>query len=325
MIVPKFWAEARAQHREPGRQVTVRRFGWSDVSETEAQAHAQARVAEALQRILAGESLKRRDPKVPYNGADGVPIREEIVRQYGNVVITRNSYGAWCLNTPDVLFADVDFARQAPIQLGFAVSFLLFLGAIWVMHESGFGWHWVGMAIIALLVGFILAEFLSRAFVRLAGGAEKRDLRRIKSFSAKHPNWRLRVYRTPAGFRVLAMHRTFSPSEPEVAEFFRALGTDPMYVQMCVKQQCFRARVTPKPWRIGIAAHLKPRPGVWPVRPEALPARQEWVRVYEAKAANYASCHFVMDLGIGDVHDTPRVVQRIHDELCRVESGLPIA
>src|SRR6185295_15118966 len=43
MIVPKFWAEARLPHREPGRQVTVRRFGWSDTSEAEAQAHAETR------------------------------------------------------------------------------------------------------------------------------------------------------------------------------------------------------------------------------------------------------------------------------------------
>lgn len=28
MIVPGFWAEGRVQHKVPGRQVTVRRFGW---------------------------------------------------------------------------------------------------------------------------------------------------------------------------------------------------------------------------------------------------------------------------------------------------------
>ena len=44
MIVPQFWAEGRLQHRAKGRQVTVRRFGWSDVSQDEAQANADARV-----------------------------------------------------------------------------------------------------------------------------------------------------------------------------------------------------------------------------------------------------------------------------------------
>src|SRR6185503_20645092 len=33
MIVPQYWAEARRRHRDIKRQITVRRFGWSDVSE----------------------------------------------------------------------------------------------------------------------------------------------------------------------------------------------------------------------------------------------------------------------------------------------------
>ncbi|NDF01697.1 MAG: hypothetical protein EB034_26050, partial [Verrucomicrobia bacterium] len=100
MNIPRFWAEARAQHRERGKQVTVRRFGWSATSESEAQANAQARADEALERLLAGEKLDRREPKVAYNGAEGVPIREEIIAEHGTDVITRNSYGALCLNTP---------------------------------------------------------------------------------------------------------------------------------------------------------------------------------------------------------------------------------
>ena len=109
MIVPEFWAEGRVQHREPGKQVTVRRFGWSDQSISEAQNMADARARESLQRILTGAPAQRREPKVPYNGAEGVPIREEIVSRHGDEVITRNSYGARCLNTPKVLFVDVDF------------------------------------------------------------------------------------------------------------------------------------------------------------------------------------------------------------------------
>ncbi len=67
------------------------------------------RAEEALARIVAGESVCRREPKVPYNGADGVPIREEVLGRYGDEVITRNAYGARCLNSPTALFADVDF------------------------------------------------------------------------------------------------------------------------------------------------------------------------------------------------------------------------
>src|SRR5690349_327098 len=114
MIVPTYWAEASARDRKGNRQVTVRRFGWSDVSQEDAQAMADARARDALQRALAGEQLVRREPKVPYNGAQGVPIREEILERYGSAVVTRNAYGARCLNTPDVLFADVDLDGGLP-------------------------------------------------------------------------------------------------------------------------------------------------------------------------------------------------------------------
>ena len=78
----------------------------------EAQANADARANEAMARMLAGEKLHRRDHKIPYNGAEGLPIREEILSTHGEAVITRNSYGAHCLNTPNVLFADIDFQSR---------------------------------------------------------------------------------------------------------------------------------------------------------------------------------------------------------------------
>jgi len=109
MIVPQFWAEGRIQERVAGKQITVRRYGWSDDSPIAAQAHADQRTQEAFERIARGEQLDRRERKLAYNGAHGVPIREEIVERQGDTVITRNSYGARCLNTPDVLFVDIDF------------------------------------------------------------------------------------------------------------------------------------------------------------------------------------------------------------------------
>ena len=60
MIVPQFWAEGRVRHRDPNRQVTVRRFGWSDESQAAAQSHADARAQEALAKVLSGKALARR-------------------------------------------------------------------------------------------------------------------------------------------------------------------------------------------------------------------------------------------------------------------------
>ncbi len=325
MTIPRFWAEARLQHREKRKQITVRRFGWSHTSEAEAQANATTRAADALKRIQSGEQLLRREPRQAYNGAEGVPIREEIIAEHGNVVITRNSYGALCLNTPDVLFADVDFHSDPHPGYGCGLGLLLMLPAFWA------GIHFASLAAFFALaaVGFLLAFGLVRSLHKLSqtarGGPEKMAAGRIEAFLARHSDWRLRLYRTPAGLRVLAAHRTFSPDEAEVAEFFQALGADPMYVTMCQRQKCFRARVSPKPWRIGMTAHIKPRRGVWPVRPEAMPARKAWIDSYHEKANAFASCRFEHEAGSGGTHETVRRVLALHDQLCRAESGLPIA
>jgi hypothetical protein len=324
MIVPQFWAEGRIRGRIAGRQVTIRRFGWSDASQAEAQAHAQQRAREAYDLKAAGQEVPRRELKRPYNGSEGVPIREEIVNRHGDTVITRNSYGALCLNTPNVLFADIDLEWGPSTRLVLSLCGFILVGAIVV----GWLWDWkIGVAagLLSWLVGYVGAWSLDRLRVRVAGGPEQHARQRLERFLSAHPNWHVRLYRTPAGLRVLAMHQTFDPNEPQVAECFRALRTDPIYVRMCQRQRCFRARVSPKPWRVGVGHHMKPRPGVWPINPERMPDRLAWIAEYERAAAGYAACQFVAALGSGRVDPAAAEVQRLHDELCQSNRPLPIA
>lgn len=326
MIVPDHWAEARRQHREPGRQVTVRRFGWSTASVGEAQAMADRRADEALARVLAGEKLPRREPKVPYNGAAGVPIREEVLARHGEEVVTRNAYGARCLNTPSALFADVDLAVEAglrPVLVGFAVLALLSLGVGMGVGSWRVG---AGLLVAALLLAAPLARLAQRALLAAQGGAEARARRRLAAFVAVHPGWNVRLYRTPAGLRLLATHRPFEPGEAEVTAFFDAVRADPVYVRMCRNQQCFRARLTAKPWRIGMAGHLRPRPGVWPVSPRGELLRASWVARYEAQAAGFAACRYVESVGTGVLHERVRPVVDLHDREARaLQANVPLA
>ena len=59
----------------------------------EALSHAQDRLNEAVGRWQSQpQVVSLRERKVPYNGADGIPIREEIIDEGEGYVITRNSY-----------------------------------------------------------------------------------------------------------------------------------------------------------------------------------------------------------------------------------------
>ena len=321
MIVPQFWAEARVRERIAGRQVTVRRFGWSDISVAAAERHAAERAAEAMGRIRAGESVPRRERKLVYGGAAGLPIREEVVGRHGTAVLTRNGYGAVCLNTPDVLFADIDFEPRAVVEhlligccfLHVAAGVAVLVGHLRAMLVLvGIGWALVGV------------RALTRWVSRRLGRAEQQARHRIDRFAAAHPDWHLRVYRTPAGFRVLALHQLFDPRSDEVAECFRELGTDPIYARMCELQGCFRARVSPKPWRIGVRDHIRPHHGSWPVDPVRLPERAAWAARYDEVAKGFAACRFEFAVGGGGTVPAAEAVRRLHDELCRADGGLPL-
>ncbi len=326
MIVPDYWAEARRQHREGRRQITVRRFGWSETSQSEAQAMAESRVEAALPRVVSGQKLPRRERKVPYNGAEGMPIREEVLARHGDVVITRNSYGAKCLNTPDVLFADIDFE---PVG-SFKAKFQLFVVLAVVAGIIGFLIHSVRVAVLfVILAVFIvgpIVNFFARLRLRKQGGPEHLPRTKIHQFLARNQAWNLRLYRTPAGMRLVATHQLFSPGDAAVQDFLNAIGADQVYTLMCLRQGCFRARLTAKPWRIGISAHMKPHPGVWPIRPERLGDRMKWITAYEAKARNFASCTFIESLGSGVIHPKVATIVELHDrESKATASGIPIA
>lgn len=325
MIIPDFWAEARRQHRRSGKQVTVRRYGWSMSSQADAQLMAEARADEALQRIVAGESLARLEHKTAYNGADGMPIREEVLARHGEDVITRNAYGAHCLNSPNALFADIDFNPDRgakPALIAFAA-----LSVVSVVTGIALGSWSAALALlfVSLVAALPTANLFTRLVVTAGGGAERIARKRLAGFVAANPTWNLRLYRTPAGFRVLATHQPFDAKAEAVQRFFAQVSADPVYVRMCTNQNCFRARLTAKPWRIGIATHMRPRPGIWPVRPESVAVRNAWVAGYEAKAAAFAACRFMESMGSGVIHRTIKAVVDLHDRESGALSDAPIA
>ena len=329
MIIPQYWAEARLQHRERKRQVTVRRFGWSDISLEEAQAHADTRVREAFERVLAGETLPRSERRVAYNGAEGVPIREEIVERDGDSVITRNGYGALCLNTPNVFFADIDFETKPSARMLLIVALLLGITAgvgfkLGFEQKSLIGSVIVGCG-VATLLNYVVAIWLQRAMLALNGGHEGVARKRIAAFLAQRPDWRLRLYRTPAGLRLLALHRLFDPREADVATAFEALGVDPTYARMCRNQNCFRARLTPKPWRLGLQRLRAPYSAAWRLEHAELPARREWIAEYDRASGGHAACRFVEALGHGPIDALAEHVQQLHDLMCQAERDLPLA
>ena len=71
------------------KQITISRFGWSDIGQQDAHIVALKRIEEAFEQIEVGKDVIRKELRVAYNGSDGVPIRE-VVAKYDDVIITRD-------------------------------------------------------------------------------------------------------------------------------------------------------------------------------------------------------------------------------------------
>jgi hypothetical protein len=336
MLVARHWAEHRIQHREGrGPQVTIRRWGWSDTSPAAAADHARIRAEAALAEHHAGRRSDRRERPPGYDGADGLPIREEILAEHPEcgAVITRNAYGARCLNVEDVLFADVDdppgpdprFRMYHAGVLVFAVMTLPLLGVAGIMTAASGGWI-IGTVLILIAAwhGVTMARSLRQhaARRRAQDPAVMREL--LEGWVALHPAWRLRLYRSPAGWRVLATHGPEQPGSAIVTAFFAHLGGDPVYARMCRKQVCFRARLTGKPWRMGVK--VWPPRGRWPHRtPEAQDRRARFAAACDAAAPGFAACRFVAEIGTAPEHHRCAAVRDLHDRESRALTDLPMA
>ena len=326
MLIPYFWAESRLQTKSSSKQVTVKRWGWSDISQEDAQAMAELRSQEAMDRILNGEDVRRREIKDAYGTEDGVPIREEVVSRHGNIAITRNSYGSLCLNTPSVFFADVDAQWRGALKIRPLGCLLILLAGI----AAGV-WQRSFLLGAGLIIGLPWLWSRFNHWINLKrrplgeAKAKLQNMEAIHAFAAKHPEWHLRVYETPAGYRLLAMHDVFDPQSDTTRKALEEMNSDRRFATLCSLQSCFRARVSPKYWRAGYKPKEMLPKSKWPFPPEHLARRQQWVDGYETAAARFASCRFVERLGSHAVHAEAEAVQYLHDKLCQSNTPLPLA
>ncbi|MBI4674173.1 MAG: hypothetical protein HY741_21220 [Chloroflexi bacterium] len=283
MKVPKYWAK-RVQSVEPpiGRNYKLVSWQWSDASLQDAQAQADARLDELIDKAMSGALLEQ------YSYSER-PLREAITQsitnQSGreNAVVTRNRYGALVLNTADALFIDMDLPQSAPAA---------------------------AMRALQRKLG-----------VRTSDPADA-SVERIAAWSSRHPELGLRVYHTAAGLRGLITNELFAPAQSETLDILRELESDPLYVRLCRAQDCFRARLTPKPWRCG----MKMPPVRYPFDDIKQEMRfQEWERRYDRAIAAYAVCQFVNHFGPTQVHPDIQPILNLHDRVSGVDAARPLA
>lgn len=286
MKIARFWVkETTSAVNKRGQRVEVTRWHWSATSRDEARQRAAEAVRETARRIAAGEPWPSNDEYYPDR-----PPREEIIEEIHDkqdtliATLTRNSYGALVLNAQHLMFIDVDLPERRPPSM--------------------------------------LVRVIDRLFGRQAEDPAEQLQKKVIDLARATPDYAFRIYRTRAGFRCVVVNKRIEPTSPESLRLLDAFGADPLYVRLCKNQECFRARLTPKPWRCGAQ---KP-PNRFPrEKPEAERAYRAWLAAYKAKSQPFATCRLVEQTGTAAPDAALTALITLHDKLTKAASGLDLA
>jgi hypothetical protein len=287
MNIPPYWAkESFADADRRGRQQSFTASGWSFRSFEEARTEARARAKRIFDLVTSGQRPKE------YEYCDR-PIREEIVETIDvgsgqSSLITRNRYGALVLNTSQVFFADVDCPKALP-------------GGLWE------GLLWL---------------FSPKIRKRKRELLREQTLSRVKDWGIENPGHTFRVYHTHSGLRLLFVDKTYDPGSEEVSRILSELGSDPLYKKLTKKQQCFRARLTAKPWRCG--ASRPPCSYPWGSSDDERDYRR-WEEEYTDVCTGFMTCALLSEYDSTSSDPVIRQVIEVHDNRACNRLELPLA
>lgn len=156
------------------------------------------------------------------------------------------------------------------------------------------------------------AGFITRLLQKF--GKQKKDkdyyLAKIGHYQESNPQYTFRVYETFAGLRFVITNQVFAADSEQVRSLFTDLGVDPLYLRLCKHQTCFRARLTPKPWRIDMErpASRFPRESRGDQG-----AFETWLRNYQVASAKVSVVKLLATFGADAMHPDIGRVMTVHD------------
>lgn len=93
------------------------------------------------------------------------------------------------------------------------------------------------------------------------------------------------LYETHSGFRVVMVDRIADPTSEYSRELLGLLLSDKVYSACCETQKCYRARLTPKPFRVGLRGLDKIL--------IFMDTKSTWISNYEYHSKQFGVCKFI--------------------------------
>jgi hypothetical protein len=125
--------------------------------------------------------------------------------------------------------------------------------------------------------------------------------------TTKYKDFGFRLYETFQGARVIVLGRDFDPRDRETKKMMDDFNCDPLYTMLCIRQGCYRARLTPKPHRIKVRGYKVKYP-----RETEDDEFQRWLSEYESVSRSFSVCKLIEQVGRGE---SMNEVVRLHDDV----------
>ena len=147
-------------------------------------------------------------------------------------------------------------------------------------------------------------------------------LQKIEDFSRAHRDLGIRLYKTHSGLRLFITNENIPTSDQRAKQFLKELNSDYLYQTLCFKQECYRARLTPKPWRIGLTRPSKTLPDM---NDEEWATYTQWLNDYEESSHGRGVCHLVNTWGPSSMNEETKRIINMHDEHALCEERIELA
>lgn len=134
----------------------------------------------------------------------------------------------------------------------------------------------------------------------------------------KHQHFSFRIYETFKGYRIIVCGAPFDPKSKSSNRIMIDFNADYLYRILCKKQECYRARLTPKPFRVGLKNLNYKFPRIDKYEKERL---LNWVNKYDEKSKNYASCKFIS----AHNYTYKNNIVELHDKITDAYTTKPLA
>jgi hypothetical protein len=133
--------------------------------------------------------------------------------------------------------------------------------------------------------------------------SQKQAIAALRAIVEQFPQLGFRVYRTRNGLRYLCTTQPFDPLDCRTHRLMQNLYVDPLYARLCKFQATFRARLTPKPWRVEID--------------EEQFTYDRITGLVLSDYSSYAVCHFIEMVGESAILPEFESVIQVHDSFCQ--------